>query len=100
MLDEQTNIVYQGRIDDQIGIGFQRPQATSHDLADALKAVLAGKNVSQPVTAVAGCFITRAPRPKGEATDHLHQTRVGHLAAQLPGMPSPGTDRADAAPDL
>jgi len=68
VLDGQRKIVYQGRIDDQYGIGYQKPQPTKHDLSDAIQAVLAGKNVSEAKTTVAGCYITRAPRPKGEPT--------------------------------
>jgi peroxiredoxin len=79
VLDGKRKIVYHGRIDDQFGIGFQRPQPTSNDLADAVKAVLAGKAVAQPTTTVAGCFITRAPRPKVEAT----VTYAKHVAVIL-----------------
>src|SRR5207237_2159542 len=58
---------YQGRIDDQFGLGFQRPQPLRHDLASALDEVLAGKQVSQATTPVAGCLIGRAPQPKADA---------------------------------
>jgi peroxiredoxin len=67
VLDGKHTIRYQGRIDDQFGIGFVRPQPLRHDLALALDEVLAGKPVSQPTTPVAGCLIGRAPRPKAAA---------------------------------
>jgi peroxiredoxin len=68
VLDGERKVRYQGRIDDQFGIGFQRPQPTRRDLAVALDEVLAGKEVSQPITPVAGCLIGRAPRPRGQPT--------------------------------
>lgn len=68
VLDAQRTIRYRGRIDDQFGIGYQRNKATTHDLTDALDAVLAGKAVARSRTSVAGCIIARAPRPRGEAT--------------------------------
>jgi peroxiredoxin len=67
ILDAERKVRYQGRIDDQFGIGFQRPQPTRHDLAVALDEVLAGKPVSQPTTPVAGCLIGRPPRPQEAA---------------------------------
>ncbi len=66
VLDAGRVIRYQGRIDDQFGIGYQRPQPAKRFLVDALEEVLAGKKVTQAKVAVEGCYITRAP--KGEAT--------------------------------
>lgn len=99
VLDGQRKIVYQGRIDDQYGIGFQRPQPMSNDLADAVTAVLDGKAVKTAVTPVAGCFITH-PASKSGDNRHLYQTRGRHPAAKLPGLPSPRSDRAVSAADL
>jgi peroxiredoxin len=67
ILDAERKVRYQGRIDDQFGIGFQRPQPTRHDLAVALDELLAGKPVSQPSTPVTGCLIGRPPQPKAAA---------------------------------
>jgi ribosomal protein L35AE/L33A len=51
-------IVYRGRIDDRyVELGVERPQATRHDLADAIAAVVAGQPVVQPKTQAVGCFI-------------------------------------------
>jgi ribosomal protein L35AE/L33A len=51
-------IVYRGRIDDRhVDLGVDRPAATTHDLAEALNAVMAGKPVARPVTQAVGCFI-------------------------------------------
>jgi thiol-disulfide isomerase/thioredoxin len=49
---------YRGRIDDRyVDLGVERPQATRHDLADAIAAVLAGKPVTVPETQPVGCYI-------------------------------------------
>src|SRR5262249_29486185 len=66
VLDRQRQVCYQGRIDDQFGIGFNRPQPTRRDLAVALDEVLAGKAVSQPLTAAPGCLIARVAKAKAE----------------------------------
>jgi peroxiredoxin len=68
VLDGNLKIRYQGRIDDQFGVGFQRPQPTRHDLVLALDEVLAGKQVSQATTPVAGCLIGRTKEPAAQAS--------------------------------
>lgn len=68
ILDAGGVVRYQGRIDDQFGIGFKRAQPTQADLRDALDAVLAGQSVKRATTEVAGCLIARAPRPKADAS--------------------------------
>ncbi len=68
VLDAGHTIRYQGRIDDQYGIGFKRPRPTRRDLAEAINEVLAGKPVSQPVTHVAGCLISRVKEAKAQGT--------------------------------
>ena len=60
VLDRERRIRYRGRIDDQYGIGFQRPAPKRQDLAVALDELLAGREISQPVTPAPGCFIGRA----------------------------------------
>lgn len=62
VLDESRSIRYQGRVDDQFGIDIRRTKPTRRDLAEAVREVLAGQKVTQPTTAVAGCFISRPPR--------------------------------------
>jgi peroxiredoxin/mono/diheme cytochrome c family protein len=68
VLDGAGKILYQGRIDDQFGIGFRRPAPTRRDLVEALDAVLAGKPVAHPLTAVAGCPLARTIKPKAEGS--------------------------------
>jgi mono/diheme cytochrome c family protein len=60
-------VVYQGRIDDQFGIGYKRAgKPTRRDLAEAIDETLASKAVSVASTPVAGCLIGRAPQSKTE----------------------------------
>jgi peroxiredoxin len=68
VLDNSGKILYQGRIDDQIGIAFRRPEPNRRDLAEALEAVLAGKPVSHPTTPTPGCAIARTVKPKANGT--------------------------------
>ena len=68
ILDSARHVRYQGRIDDQFGVGFQRPRPTRRDLAEALEEVLAGKDVTQPKTAVAGCIIARKPLARADVS--------------------------------
>ena len=50
--------VYRGRIDNRyLSLGTERPQATHHDLEEAIRAVLAGKLVPQPGGPPVGCSI-------------------------------------------
>lgn len=51
-------LVYRGRIDDRyLDFGRARAAPTTHDLAQALEAVLAGRRVATPRTKAIGCFI-------------------------------------------
>ncbi len=68
VLDAQRQVRYRGRIDDQFGFGYRRAAPTRRDLATALDELLAGKPVSQPVTEVEGCDITRAATPQPGAS--------------------------------
>ncbi|MGD9645622.1 MAG: redoxin domain-containing protein [Pirellulales bacterium] len=70
VLDERRVVRYQGRIDDQYGVGVARREARSNELADAIRAVLAGEPVAVARTEAPGCLIGRAPRvaPHGEIT--------------------------------
>jgi peroxiredoxin/mono/diheme cytochrome c family protein len=67
VLDPSGKVFYQGRIDDQFGIGYQRAgKPTRRDLVCALDEVLAGKAVSVATTPVAGCLIARVKQPSGD----------------------------------
>lgn len=52
-------LLYRGRIDDLYpALGKRRYEATTHDLRQALDAMLAGKPVAAPRTSAVGCAIT------------------------------------------
>jgi peroxiredoxin len=74
VLDSTHTIRYQGRIDDQFGIGYKRPQPTRRDLGLAIDDLLAGRPVAQATTPVAGCLIARVKDAKadGEITFAKH----------------------------
>lgn len=58
VFDARPRQVYRGRIDDRyLRIGVERRQATTHDLEDAIRAILDGRPVANPVTQAVGCFI-------------------------------------------
>jgi peroxiredoxin/mono/diheme cytochrome c family protein len=63
LLDSSRAVRYRGRIDDQFGVGFRRPQPSRRDLALALDEVLAGKPVSVARTQASGCRIARLNKP-------------------------------------
>ncbi len=79
VVDSNGIIRYQGRIDDQFGIGYARSgKPTRRDLAIALDEILADKAVSVPSTEVAGCCIGRVTKPKenGRITYTKHVSRI------------------------
>jgi hypothetical protein len=60
VFDGVGRLAYHGRIDDRyVDFGVDRPAPTTHDLADALTAVLAGAPVSRPAVPAVGCTIVR-----------------------------------------
>lgn len=75
VLDRDRAVRYRGRIDDQYASRTRkRSEAKSHDLRDALEAVLAGKPVAKPQTRAFGCAIARprktAKSGAGKVTFH------------------------------
>ncbi len=78
VLSPDGTVLYQGRIDDQFGVGFARKEPTRRDLAAAVEEVLAGKPVSVPTTEAPGCLIARAIQPKegGAVTYSKQVSRV------------------------
>lgn len=70
VLDESRAVRYLGRIDDQYGVGYRRFDPRRRDLEIALGELLAGKEVSVPVTVAPGCLIGRVRdvEPEGEVT--------------------------------
>jgi peroxiredoxin len=68
LLDSQGTIRYHGRIDDQYtfgsGVGLASPSPKRRDLAEAIQELVAGKEISVPVTPIRGCIIGRVRKPK------------------------------------
>ena len=61
VLGSGGEVVYRGRIDDRwVDFGKARPRPTSHDLEDAVEAVLAGRPVREPRTRAVGCYLAPA----------------------------------------
>jgi hypothetical protein len=59
VLDGKLARQYQGAIDNQYQAGGRRPAATEHYLADALKALIAGKPVERSLVPASGCPLER-----------------------------------------
>ncbi len=58
VFDAAGNLAYHGRIDDMwVDAGRARPTARTHDLEDAIEAVLAGRAVTVPETRAVGCSL-------------------------------------------
>ncbi len=65
VFDEQGNLSYRGRIDDQYSANARKDAADSEDLARALDELLAGKPVALPETVCDGCLLQRTPLDPG-----------------------------------
>jgi len=78
LLDEHNKIRYQGRIDDQYGVGYARASATHNELGNAIDELLAKQRISVPQTTAVGCIIGRMKRtkPHGEITYSNQISRV------------------------
>ena len=75
VLDGELKIRYQGRIDDQFGVGFQRSKAGREDLVLAVADVVAGRKVAQATTPVAGCIISRGPKTAAKDVVQITYTK-------------------------
>ena len=59
VFDREHQLVYSGRIDDwYIDLGRSRPEATTHELEDALRAASSGKSVAHNEVRGVGCYIS------------------------------------------
>lgn len=68
VVDAQQAIRYQGRIDDQFGVGIHRSKPRRRDLQEALEAVLSGQPAPTAKTEVAGCLIGKLAPPQAQGT--------------------------------
>ena len=58
LVDRAGDIRYRGRIDNAYAdLGKPRQKVTSHELRDALEAVVSGRRVATPETEAVGCYI-------------------------------------------
>jgi len=58
VIDRRGALEYRGRIDDlYVALGRRRPAPTSHDLQEAIDAVLAGRSAAPSRTTALGCYI-------------------------------------------
>ena len=59
VFDANRRLVYHGRIDNLYeDFGHARKSATTHELADAIEAAIAGKTLSGSATPAVGCYIS------------------------------------------
>lgn len=58
VLDRRRQVRYQGRVDDRIGYDYKRAKPRRADLLEAVKELVAGKEVSVESTKPVGCKIT------------------------------------------
>jgi thiol-disulfide isomerase/thioredoxin len=59
VFDASRRLIYHGRIDNLYeDFGHARKNATTHELADAIQAAIAGKTLSGSATPAVGCYIS------------------------------------------
>jgi hypothetical protein len=65
VIDARSRLAYRGRIDDRFaGLGSERGQIDSHNLREALDAILAGRAVPHPRTLAVGCALELPLKPQ------------------------------------
>ncbi|HQR05564.1 MAG TPA: redoxin domain-containing protein [Gemmatales bacterium] len=64
VLDHRHQIRYRGRINDRVGTDYKREKANKSEVEDAVKELLAGKDVTVAEAGAQGCLITRASKLK------------------------------------
>jgi hypothetical protein len=78
VIDSSLTLRYRGAIDDQFGVGFDKPALGETYLLDALEDVLAGRKVEVAETEASGCVLSLADDrlPKREITYHSRASRI------------------------
>jgi len=90
VVDRAGRIRYRGRIDDQHGLGTRRDAPSSHDLRNALAALLDGREPPAATTPAVGCAITRR-RPTAAEPRITYAEHVAPLiTAKCAGCHRPG----------
>ena len=74
LLDKDRKVRYEGRVDDQYGVGVSRDKPTRNELREAIDSLLAGEKIAIAKTEPAGCIIGRAKKtpPRGDVTYTSH----------------------------
>lgn len=74
LIDADRTVRYHGRIDDQYGVGYSRERQAKPELTLAIDQLLAGSEITHPVTKAVGCHIGRIKKvePTGEVTYTKH----------------------------
>ena len=95
VLDSGRTVRYKGRIDDQFSPMVAKPKATTHELTDALDAVLKGEEVKVSYVPAVGCKLTRERKPVAvgaAVTYHQNVSRILQAKCQdchRSGEPAP-----------
>ena len=100
VLDGEGMVRYRGRIDNAYSARLKRnPIITTHDLTDAVAAVVAGKPVAKAVTTPSAAIDLEpaAPAKAGAVTFYKD---VPRSCTQLRRLPPPGRGRAVRADDF
>ena len=79
VLDASHTVRYAGRIDDQFAPNVHRPKPTTRELADALDAVVGGRDVKTPFVAAAGCKLGREKPVVAAATPVTYHADVAGI---------------------
>ena len=83
-----ASVRYWGRIDDQYGVGYVRNEPQRNDLQAAIDELLAGKEVTTPVTEAVGCHIGRIKKPQQDSRGDVFEPDRPDLAEPLRRMSS------------
>ena len=78
VLDDERNVRYHGRIDDQFTYGIQRPEVKREYLTSALDDLLAGREVAAPESQTVGCHIGRVLRPEADS-DVTYSNQISRI---------------------
>jgi peroxiredoxin len=92
LLDASRTVRYAGRIDDQYAPGVQRAKATTKELINAIKELLAEKEVTVKHAPAAGCLLPKDKTAVTTANDSItyHQNIVGILQEKCQSCHRPG----------
>jgi peroxiredoxin len=78
LLDKQRVVRYHGRVDDRFGYTYKNATPSRHDLEEAIKDLLAGKDVAVAETKALGCLITR-PRTADAQSQVTYAKQISRI---------------------